>query len=156
MTEIAGDDPRFAENIRAYRLAARLSTVMLVLLLVVSGLVGWFTAGESGVWSAVLGCTAAAVFTLSSQFAAVQGARKGPMGFVTAVTITSFAKFVVIVVVGIIALQLEWLVRPLFGAVMLIGAIAGVAIDVITVQRARVPYVMPEPRGSDGSDDGVR
>jgi hypothetical protein len=156
MTDIAGDDPRFAENIKAYRRAARLSAAMLVVLLLVSCLFGWFTAGQSGLWSAVLGCSAAAIFTLSSQIAAVQGARKGPMGFVAAVTVTSFAKFAVIVVVGIIALQLEWLVRPLFGAVMLIGAIAGVAIDVITIQRARIPYVVPEPRGSHASDDEVR
>ena len=156
MTDIAAEDSRFAENIKAYRRAARLSAIMLLVLLVVSGLIGWYSAGASGLWSAVLGCSAAAIFTLSSQFAAVQGARKGPMGFVTAVTVTSFAKFLVIVVVGVIALQLEWLVRPLFGIVMLTGAIAGVAIDVITIQRARVPYVMPEQRGSDGPDDEVR
>jgi hypothetical protein len=138
MTQPA-DDPRFTENIKAYRTAARWSAVMLAVLLLVSGLIGWFSAGSSGLWSAVLGCSAAAIFTLSSQFAAVQGARKGPMGFVAAVTITSFAKFVVIVVVGVVALQLDWLVRPLFGVVMLVGAIAGVAIDVITIQRARIP-----------------
>lgn len=156
MTENTADDPRFTENIKAYRKAALISAIMLILLLIGGAVVGRMQGGESGMWSAILGCTAAAVFTLSSQIAAVYGARRGPMGFVTAVTIASFAKFLVIVVVAIVALQLEWLVRPVFAAVMLLGAIAGVVIDLVTIQRARVPYVVPDKRGSDAPGDEVR
>lgn len=155
-TPAAAPDPRFVDNIRAYRKASRLSIVMLIVLAVAGGVAGWYQAGQSGLWSALLGCSAAAVFTLSTQIAAIQGARKGAMGFVAAVTVTSFLKFVVIVIVGIVALQLDWLVRPLFGFMMLVGAIAGVAIDIITIQRARIPYVIPEPRDTDGPADEVR
>ncbi|MFO7244793.1 MAG: hypothetical protein DIU73_007940 [Actinomycetes bacterium] len=153
---MSAQDPRFAENIKAYRAAARASAVMLVVLLVVGGVVGWHQAGQSGLWSAVLGCSAAAVFTLSTQVAAIQGARKGAMGFVAAVSVTSVAKFLVIVIVGVVALQLDWLVRPLFGLMMLGGAVAGVVIDIVAVQRARIPYVVPERRDASGPDDEVR
>lgn len=156
MTERMADDPRFTENIKAYRKAAAYSATMLIVVLVAGVLWGNAQAGESGIWSAVLGCSAAAVFTLSSQFAAVYGARRGPMGFITAVTIASFAKFFIIVIVAIVALQLEWLVRPVFAGVLLAGALAGLIIDLVTIQRARVPYVVPDKRGSDAPDDEVR
>ena len=146
MTEVDhASDPRFAENIKAYKLAARISAVWLALVLVGGAAIGWWVAGESGMWSAVLGASAAAVFTLSTQIAAYRGAKKGPMAFVGAVAVTSVAKFLVVAVVAIIALQLEWVVRPVFGVVLLVGAIGGLTIDLIAIQRARVPYAAKAP-----------
>ena len=138
-------DPRFAENIKAYKAAARISAVWLTLVLIGGAAIGWWIAGESGMWSAVLGASAAAVFTLSTQIAAYRGARKGPMAFVGAVAVTSVAKFAVVAVVAIVASQLEWVVRPVFGLVLLVGAIGGLVIDLIAIQRARVPYVAKAP-----------
>ena len=146
MTEIDHSvDPRFTENIKAYKLAARISALWLAVVLLGGAAIGWWVAGESGMWSAVLGASAAAIFTLSTQIAAYRGAKKGPMAFVGAVAVTSVAKFLVVAVVALIALQLEWVVRPVFGAVLLIGAIGGLVIDLIAIQRARVPYVAEAP-----------
>jgi hypothetical protein len=146
------EPPTPSHDVTAYRNAVRWSVIALAIVTGLGAGLGAMVAGVDGVWSALLGAAVAAVFTLTTQIAAWQGARRGPMAFVAWVGLTWVPKIIVVIAAAVIAQQLEWLVRPLFGGVLLAGAIAALVIDILAVQKARIPYVAP---GTSGRPDGV-
>ena len=137
------------EDALVYRTAARWSAVALVIIAVVGVVLGALIEGRRGVVSALAAVLVAVVFSLTTQIAAWQGARRGPMAFVTWVAGTWLLKFILVLAAVIAAQHQDWIVKPLFGAVLLGGTVAALIIDIMAVVKARIPYVRPDVSGHD-------
>ena len=141
------------EDALVYRTAARWSTVALAIVAVVGIVLGVLIDGRRGAISSLAAIVVAAVFSLTTQIAAWHGARRGSVPFVTWVVGTWLLKFFLVLAAVIAAHHQDWILKPLFGAVLLAGTISALIIDIVAVAKARVPYVRPKAAPH---DDGVR
>ena len=132
------------EDALVYRTAARWSSLALTIIAVVGIVLGVVIDGRRGAVSALAAVVVAAVFSLTTQIAAWKGARQGPMSFVAWVVGTWLLKFVLVLAAVISAQHQDWILKPLFGAVLLGGTVAALIIDIVAVVKARVPYVRPD------------
>ncbi len=130
----------------AYRSATRRSIVALAVIAVVSITAGFALYGADGAWTAVAGVAVAAVFSLTTQVAAWRGSIDGPTAFVGWVAGTWLVKILVVIAATVAAQYQDWLIRPLFGLVMLTGALTALVIEILAVVRARIPYASPDSR----------
>ncbi len=129
----------------AYRRAAMWSLIALAAIAVVGSVVGYLIDGTTGLWSALAASGIAAIFSLTTSVAAWFGSTRGPMVFVGVVAVTWLFKMIVVIVAMVVAQNNESVNRPLFGAVVLTGALTALAIEITTVLKARIPYVTPAP-----------
>lgn len=100
-------------------------------------------AGSAGAWSAAGGSAVAAVFALTTVIAAYQGSRRGSEAFIAAVVLTWIAKLAFAVAAAWVASGIDALVPQAFGGALLAGWAAVFAVEVVTLVRARIPYVTP-------------
>ncbi|WNM23801.1 hypothetical protein [Demequina capsici] len=128
------------------------SAVSIAVIGVAGAVVGWFVAGSAGLWSAVGGFAAAAVFGLGTQAVAYLTVRRHPVVWVAAVGASTMVKILLVMVAAVVAQNIEGLVKPMFGAVLVLGAVSAVVVDVVVFARGRIPYVEPRTMTS---DDGV-
>ncbi len=124
-----------------YLFAARLSVVVIAVVAVVGSVVGWFVADLNGVWTALAGAATAAIFGIVTTVAAWWGAKGDPATFIAWVMGTWILKIAAVIGASLAFSAQEWLVRPLYGAILVAGAMAALAVDIVALQRSRVPYV---------------
>ncbi len=148
MTQLSESQQRARDT---YLFAARASAVVIAVVAVVAGVVGWMVARADGVWTALAGASVATVFGLVTTLAAWRGTKGDPATFIAWVMGTWLIKILVVVALVIVFGNQSWLVRPLFGVALVVGVLAALAVDIIALTRSRVPYVDPRPAsGGDG------
>ncbi len=126
----------------AYWWALRVSAVSLTVLAIVGVTAAGLVRGSGGFWGAIAGAGLAALAALTTQGAMVMGYKKAPHVFASIVGGSWLAKMVVIVG-GMLALSsVSDVDRPSFGIVALAGIMGTLAIDLIAVRRARIPYAI--------------
>ncbi len=126
----------------AYWWALRVSAVSLAALAVVGGTTSGLARGSGGLWGAIAGAGLAAIAALVTQGAMVMGYKKPPHVFALIVGGSWLAKMVVIVG-GMLALSsVSGVDRASFGIVALAGIMGTLAIDLIAVRKARIPYAI--------------
>ncbi|WP_062201259.1 hypothetical protein [Demequina salsinemoris] len=137
---------------RVFLNGLRWSAAAIILIGVIGAVVGWFTAGAAGMWSAIGGFAAAAVFGLGTQAVAYLTVRRQPVVWVAAVGFSTMIKIILVMVAAALAQGIDSLVKPAFGAVLVLGAVSAVVVDVVVFARGRIPYVEP---GATTPGDGV-
>lgn len=128
---------------KVFRRAFVWSCIAVVVLGGIGVLISYLAWGMPGLWSALAGATASAVFGLGTQLAALLTVRRDPLIFAGAVAASSMVKILLIVIAAAVAQNIEGLVRPAFGLTLLTGALAAIIIDIIVFVRGRIPYVNP-------------
>lgn len=142
MAEGENPEPNAAEG-AAYRWALRVSALSLAALASCGAAVAGMNRGDGGAWGALAGAGLAALAGLVTQGAMVVGYRKPAHVFASIVGGSWLAKMVVLVV-GMLALsKVPGIDRPSFGIVALVGIAATLAIDLVAVRKARIPYAIP-------------
>ncbi len=126
-----------------YRRALRLTAVILAALGVLGGAVGWFVAGAPGMVAALAGAAVAALGALPTQAAMLVGHRRSAQALAGIVAFSWLGKMLLIIVALLILQGVESFHRPMFAIVAVVGLVASLAIDIITLRRARIPYVGP-------------
>lgn len=142
--------PSAAEG--AFRAALRDLLVFLALLAVVGSVVGYLVAGTPGVWSALMGAGVVLIFSGTTVVSMLRTANADATKFAGTVAGLWLAKFLVVVVIIVALRPHDFYDKPIFGIVVIIGAIGAIALDMRAVQRARVPYLEPKGPGQ-GPDD---
>jgi len=122
------------------------SAVAIIAISALGMLISYLAWGMPGLWSALGGAAAAAIFGLGTQAAALLTVRRDPLVFVGAVAASSMVKILLIIVAAVIAQNIEGLVRPAFGLTLLAGSLAAIIIDIVVYVRGRIPYVDPGAR----------
>lgn len=126
-----------------FRRALRDVLVFLAALAVVSVVVGGLLKGADGVWAALLGTAVAVLFSGTTVWSMWHTSSSSPTTMIAWVAGSWLVKMIVLVV-ALVALQgAHFFSRPVFGVVVIVGVLGSVAIDTLTVRRARIPYVEP-------------
>lgn len=126
---------------KVFRSGLLWSSVAIVLVAAGGCLVGWLAADLPGLYSALGGAAASAVFGLTTQVAAAVTVKRDPLVFVGAVAASSMIKILLVIVAALIAQGVDGLVAPVFGGVLLVGAMSALAIDIVIYVKGRIPYV---------------
>ncbi|WP_296667791.1 hypothetical protein [Demequina sp.] len=126
-----------------YRRAMRLTVVVLAGLAVLGALVGWFVAGAPGAVAAAVGAAVAALGAIPTQAAMLIGHRRSPQALAGIVAFSWLGKMLVIIVALLLLQGVESFYRPMFAATAVVGLVVSLAIDLLTLRKARIPYVDP-------------
>jgi hypothetical protein len=126
--------------------ALRYGAILTVAVIVVGGLVGYLTGGVLGLVSALIGAGVTAVFMGITGVSFVVAARvaKLPEGIVVYYGIilgTFFLKFVIFLALVITLRSAHWLNPTIFGLTTIAAVLGTLIVDVVALQRGRVPYV---------------
>lgn len=126
--------------------ALRYGAILTVVVIVVGGLIGYLTGGVSGLVSALVGAGVTAVFMGITGVSFVVAARvaKLPEGIVVYYGIilgTFFLKFVIFLILVIALRSAHWLNPTIFGLTTIAAVLGTLIVDVLALQRGRVPYV---------------
>lgn len=132
----------------AFRSALRDLLIFLPVLAIVGAVVGYLVAGLPGVWSALMGAGVVLIFSGTTVVSMLRTARSDAAAFAGVVAGLWLAKFAVVLVIIILLRPLDFYDKPVFGIVVIIGAIGAIALDMRAVQRARVPYLEPKDPGA--------
>lgn len=147
-----GDTPADANPVFALMRAVMLYTLMLLAGIALGGMiVGWAAFGLAGVWAVLLALAALALYELPTQivFAALALARPKPDDHAIAVGVSWLVKIGLLIGLFILLQDQTWFHHALFAALVVLGAVGVLAIEVWQVVRCRVPYVdPPAPRAS--------
>ncbi len=113
---------------------------------VVAGLIGFLVSGIPGLLGGLAGAVLAALFlglTTVSMLVAGRVTRGDPGNpvFYAIVLGAWFVKMVVFVVVAVWLRGQEWLNPLVFFVALLVAVIGSLIVDMVAIQRARVPYV---------------
>lgn len=129
------------------RKALRQSLLVLVPLVVVAAVVGWFTSGAAGVWGALLGGAIGGSFLLITLLSVLLTVKATPV--VTGGAIMGSWLLKVIVVIAVLALlkDLTFYSKPVFGVVVLASILVVLATETRVVLKARMLYVEPSGTG---------
>lgn len=142
--------PSAAEG--AFRAALRDLLVFLAVLAALGSLVGYLVAGLPGVWSALMGAGVVLIFSGTTVVSMLRTASSDATAFAGTVAGLWLAKFLVVVVIIVALRPHDFYDKPLFGIIVIIGAIGAITLDMRAVRRARVPYLEPKDPGH-GPDD---
>lgn len=142
--------PSAAEG--AFRAALRDVLIFLAALAVVGAVVGYFAAGMPGVWSALMGAGVVLIFSGTTVVSMLTTANADATKFAGTVAGLWLAKFVVVVAIILVLRPHDFYSKPVFGIIVIIGAIGAIALDMRAVQRARVPYLEPKVPGHGPGD----
>ncbi len=141
----------------------RRMVVLLAVLGIGGGVVGYLAAGSEGLWGAVLGTGVVAFFMITTAAVMLATADR-PMHVASAAFMGSWIAKVVVVFAALVALRDETFYSPLaFFVVLSLAIIGSVGIEMAGALAARVPYVQPAPRRPEqggaqrpAGDDGTR
>jgi len=123
---------------------------------VVGSVVGWFVAGGAGVASALVGTAMAAVFlgiTAASIIVASKPSRSDMLSpaFFGIIMGGWLVKFVIFLVLVISLRSAHWLNPTIFGLTTIAAVLGTLVVDVLALQRGRVPYTDAVLPGEDAS-----
>lgn len=135
-----------AELGRVFRRAVRGVAVLTAVLVVVGGLVGWLVADVPGLWGGVLGGVVGGVVAaatpatmLATSRSSVTAALGGAVG--------SWLLAALVLIGSVVGLRAAGGVHmPVFGATVVVGLVAAVAVQMRAALTGRVPHVDPGPR----------
>ncbi|MBP2338775.1 hypothetical protein [Saccharothrix coeruleofusca] len=132
------------------RKALRQSLLVLVPVVVIAAVVGWFTSGAAGVWGALLGGAIAGSFLLVTLLSVLLTVKATPV--VTGGAIMGSWLLKVIIVIAALALlrDLTFYSKTVFGVVVLVSIVVVLAAETRVVLKARMLYV--DPSGTGQSD----
>ncbi len=134
------------------------SAIVTGVLAVVGALVGYLAAGESGLWSALLGVLLAAVFLGITSVSILIANR----WFGTDLYVPIFfgivlggwlLKFIVFLVVLFVVRDQPWVDSLVFFLAIVTGILASLAVDVIVLTRMRLPYASDTELPTTDPDD---
>ncbi|MFT4220988.1 MAG: hypothetical protein QM611_10780 [Microbacterium sp.] len=124
--------------------------------------VGYLVAGQSGLWSALMGVLLAALFLgMTAAIILFAGRFEGPTKFQIffgIVIVGWLVKLIVFIVVLLVLRAQPWVHGHVFFFAVLASVVASLVIDLVVMARARVPYVgdVALPESSDEQAPGQR
>lgn len=126
--------------------AMRWGGIIGVIVVVAAGAIGVLIAGVHGLFSGVIGASVGVVFPMLTALSIVIANRwYGTPGYLTtffAVVLGSWLlKFVVVIVLLVLLQGVEWVHPLVFFFSLVAGAVASLAVDLIVLQRMRLPAV---------------
>ncbi|HYD53452.1 MAG TPA: hypothetical protein VEA99_12525 [Gemmatimonadaceae bacterium] len=135
-----------AELGRVFRRAVRGVLVLTAVLVVGGGLVGWLVADLPGLWGGLLGGVVGGVVagaTPATMLATARSSTTAALGGAVA----SWLVAALVLVGAIVGLRATGAVHmPVFGATVVVGLIAAVAVQMRAALTGRVPHVDPGTR----------
>lgn len=135
-----------------FRRALRDALILLVVLVVVAPVVGWFVSGSRGVWGALVGVGLAAVFALVTPLAMLATLRSSLVKVTGVVLGTWLAKVVLVIAVLAVVRSTTGLDRQVLGVVLLVGVLGSLAADLRATSSTRIPYLSPDPGPPDAPE----
>ncbi len=132
------------------RKALRQSLFVLVPLVVVAAVVGWFVVGPPGLWGALIGGAIAGSFLLITLVSVLLTAKAAPTVTGAAIMGSWLLKVIVIIVVLALMKDLTFYSKPVFGVVAMLAIVVVLAAETRVVLRAKMLYVDPDPSSSTG------
>ncbi len=123
--------------------ALRGMLLLLAVLAVVGGGVGWLLAGTPGLWGALVGVGLVLVFSGTTVLSMLRTAHSSPQTMAAVVMGAWLAKVLVVIVVLAVLRGMDFYSKPVLGVVVLVGVLGSAVIDYRAVTRGRVPYVEP-------------
>lgn len=129
--------------------ALRWLLVLMVALAIVSVLLGYLLAGKAGLWGAVFGLVAVALFSGTTVGSMLISARLSAKKLAVVVLGSWLAKMIALIVMLSLIHDLDFYSKPVLVVVLMVGAFGSAAIDFLVVTRARVPYVSPSSENND-------
>lgn len=123
--------------------ALRGMLVLLGVLTIVGGGLGWWLAGTSGLWGALLGAGLVLLFSGTTVVSMLRTAHSSPQTMAAVVMGAWLAKVLVVLVVLAVLRGMDFYSKPVLGVVVLVGVLGSAVIDYRAVTRGRVPYVEP-------------
>ena len=127
----------------AFLKAIRLSCIVQGVLAVAAGGIAGAVGGGSEAWAAVLGVGAAAFVSVSTLVAMIMGSRRSPAALAAIVLFSYAAKMAILLGLLWVASRSEDFPRLAFAIPLLVGAVANLAVDIVIITKARVPYATP-------------
>ncbi|MEN2737957.1 hypothetical protein ABCS02_09210 [Microbacterium sp. X-17] len=136
------------------------SALVTAVLLVVGGIVGFLVAGFPGLWSALIGVFLAAVFLAITGLSILIANRwyGDPLyvGIFFGVVLGGWIlKFIVFLVLLFALRGQPWIQPTVFFVAIVVGVLAALAVDVVTLLRMRIPHVSDTSLPTD-PDEGER
>lgn len=128
--------------LRALKVAALVGVVQLV----VVGLIGWWIAGQDGLFGALIGSAISVVFLALTALSIVIANRFISSDFFVVLFFvivlgTWLLKFVLFIVAALLLRDQPWLNPTVLFISIIIGVIVSLVVDVVVVARSRLPYV---------------
>ena len=128
------------------RRALRYGIILMIAVIVIGGILGFVIDGGRGFISALIGAGITAVFMGLTAVSFLVAGRLGklPDGIVIYYGIilgTFFIKFIVFLVLVIWLRGAHWLNPTIFGLTTITAVLGTLVVDVLALQRGRVPYV---------------
>ncbi|WP_127131725.1 hypothetical protein [Georgenia sp. SYP-B2076] len=137
-----------------FRLVLRRLALLVVVLAVVGGGVGYLVAGAAGLWGALMGAGVAALFMMGTAATALVTADK-PLHVASAAGMAGWlAKIVVLFVALVLIRDKDFFSPGTFFVVLVLAIMGSFAIEASAALRSRVPTVEPAaaaPRDPDAS-----
>ncbi|WP_062380227.1 hypothetical protein [Demequina pelophila] len=128
---------------QAYRGALVRTAIALGALGVVGAAVAWWWDGPSAAVGAAVGALVAALAALPTQGAMLVGHTRSPSSLAAIVLGAWLAKMFVIVIAMIVLIDLEGFHKVAFATVVMVGIVLSLVFDIMSIRKARVPYVDP-------------
>ena len=142
-----------ADPVRAvFRTALRDLLVFDAALAVGAVATGWFVAGASGLWGAVLGAGLILVFSGTTVVSMLKTATSSATTTAAVVMGGWLVKMLVLIVALAVLREFDFYDKRVLGAVLAVGVVGAALVDYRAVARGRVPNVTPGPQpGPQGS-----
>ena len=134
----AGGDPR-----DVFRAALRDMLVLLAVLTIVGGGLGFALAGVPGLWGAMLGVALTAVFSGTTVVSMLATADSPPHTTAAVVLGSWLGKMIVLVAVLAMLRDQTFYDRVVLAVVLLVGVVGSALLDYRAVRAGRVPYTDP-------------
>ena len=136
--------------------AVRYGAILTIAIIIVGSIIGYLLGGVPGLVSALIGAGVTAVFMglTAASFIVASRVAKLPegIGIYYGIILGTFLVKIVIYLVLVITLRgAHWLNPTIFGFTIIAAVLGTIVVDVLAVQRGRVPYVdVPLPGESAG------
>lgn len=142
MSNLTEDETTHATR-EMFRGLIRQLAIFLGVLLVGGAAIGWFAAGERGVWGALIGAGLAALFLLTTVGVMLVTAGK-PLHYASAGLVFGWITKMVVLFIVLFAIKGREFFDPLvLYGVIVIAVLASIALEMNAAMRARVPNVQP-------------
>ena len=136
--------------------AVRYGAILTIAIIIVGSIIGYLLGGVPGLVSALIGAGVTAVFMglTAASFIVASRVAKLPegIGIYYGIILGTFLVKIVIYLVLVITLRgAHWLNPTIFGFTIIAAVLGTIVVDVLAVQRGRMPYVdVPLPGESPG------
>lgn len=114
--------------------------------IIVAAVVGGLVAGSAGAWSGVLGALVGILFPAFTAISILianrwYGSPSYLQIFFGVVMGAWLVKFIVVIVLLLVLMQIEWIVPIVFYISLVVSAVLALTIDLLVIARARIPAV---------------